>query len=62
MMKRIQESGGTLYQPAKAATIQADYAAADPDWTYTVEDYGNGWARVRIDDEDGEFVGYAEAA
>ena len=54
-------SGNTLYSPERAEAIRSAYAKADQDWTYTVEDYGNGYAKVRIEDEDGHFVGYADA-
>jgi hypothetical protein len=53
-------SGLVCYPPEQAARIRDAYAAADPDWTYTVEVYDSGYAKVRIEDEDGEFVGWAE--
>lgn len=59
-MQTINKSGLVLYPPAVAEKIQAEFQAGDPDWTYTVEVYDSGWARVRIEDEDGEFVGYAD--
>ena len=61
MLRIDTHSGKTLYSPDRAEAIRAAYAEADHDWTYTVEDYGNGWAKIRIEDEDGHFVGYADA-
>lgn len=40
----------------------AEMQAGDPDWTYTADYDPTGaskWARIKIEDEDGEFVAYA---
>ncbi len=51
----------THYTPEKAAEVVSEMAAADPDWTYSINVDPTGrslWVRVEITDEDGEHVGF----
>ena len=53
-------NGSTLVSPETAKRQAAELQAGDPDWTYTVETYDSGFARVAITDEDGNFVAFAD--
>jgi hypothetical protein len=52
-------NGATLVSEAAAERQAAELRAGDPDWTYRVEVYESGFARVAIYDEDDAFVAYA---
>ena len=59
-MKKL-DTTPTHFTPEKAAKVLEEMAAADPDWTYTVNADPTGkssWVRVEITDEDGEFVAF----
>ncbi len=49
-----------LYPPEKAEQIAAELNAQDDDWTYKVDHdpKGTGYSRIKVYDEDGEFVAY----
>ncbi len=50
----------TLYEPEKAEAIAAEVGAGDPDWTYTADHdpKGTGYSRVKVEDEEGELIGF----
>ena len=60
MMKLI-DTTPHLYQIAKVEAIAAEMQASDEDWTYTPDYDPKGtspYARIIVNDEDGEFVAY----
>lgn len=60
MIRKILDSTPTLFAPDKAVAIALEMGAEDPDWTYAADHdpAGTGYSRVRITDEDGEFVAF----
>ena len=49
-----------LFSPDRAEVVAAEMGADDPDWTYAADHdpEGTGYSRVKITDEDGEFVAF----
>lgn len=49
-----------LMKPEEAVKVAAELQASDPDWAYTVghDPKGTGYSRIKIYDEDGEFVSF----
>jgi hypothetical protein len=48
-----------LMKPEEANRVAAEMNASDPDWKYTAvhDPKGTGYSFVKIEDEDGNFVG-----
>jgi hypothetical protein len=58
-MHSVIKSVATTYStPEAAQVVAANLQAGDEDWKYVVEQLPNGRARIRIEDEAGEFVCY----
>lgn len=55
-MKLTINTTPTLYDAATAHAKAAELQSSDPDWKYTVVEFGNGLARIDMYDETGEFV------
>lgn len=62
-MKKIDETPA-YFAPEKAEAVAKELKANDPDWTYEAAHApgGEGLSRVRILDEDGEFVAFLTSA
>ena len=60
MISKTLDTTPALYTPEKAEAIASEMGASDPDWTYEADHdpKGTGYSRVRISDEDGEFVAF----
>lgn len=60
MIRKTLDTTPTLFTPDKAEAIAREMGAEDPDWTYAADHdpAGTGFSRVRISDEDGEFVAF----
>lgn len=60
MIRKTLDATPALYAPDKAEAIALEMGAEDPDWTYEADHdpAGTGYSRVRITDEDGEFVAF----
>ena len=49
-----------LFTPEKAEALAGQMSLDEPEWTYTADHdpKGTGYSRVKVTDEDGEFVAY----
>lgn len=57
---KLIDTTGTLMTPAKAEAVAAEMTAGDDSgWKYTAvhDPKGTGYSFVKIEDEDGNFVG-----
>lgn len=59
MLKMI-DATPKLFAPAEAEAVAAEMSATDEDWAYEADHdpKGTGYSRVKVFDEDGEFVAF----
>ena len=58
-MKRM-DTTPRLFTPEKAEALAGQMSLDEPDWTYEADHdpAGTGYSRIRVTDEDGEFVAF----
>jgi hypothetical protein len=60
MIRKRLDTTPSTFPPDKVEAIAREMAADDPEWTYEVDHdpKGTGNSRIRVIDEDGEFVAF----